>query len=196
MNKEQYMKILKKRLRRLPKEDYNRAVEYFEEYFAEAGQGNEQQAIADLGDPKEAAEQIIRDIAIKNTKVPVKNVKSGLNAVWVGILAVCAAPVALPVLLMAVLVLLMLVFVVFMVVIVLFALGVSLVFAGPISIAGGISILTQSFANSMICIGWGLMGIGLGLLLGYGMYLGCRKFLNCMVGIFGHMVKGRGKKNE
>lgn len=37
MNKEQYMKVLKKRLRRLPKEDYNRAVEYFEEYFAEAG---------------------------------------------------------------------------------------------------------------------------------------------------------------
>ena len=37
MTKSEYMKILSHRLRRLPKEDYYRAIEYFEEYFAEAG---------------------------------------------------------------------------------------------------------------------------------------------------------------
>ena len=55
MTKTEYMKLLSKKLRRLPKEDYNRAVEYFEEYFAEAGPENEQQAIRDLGSPEEAA---------------------------------------------------------------------------------------------------------------------------------------------
>ena len=37
MNKTEYMKILSKKLRRLPKEDYARAIEYFVEYFEEAG---------------------------------------------------------------------------------------------------------------------------------------------------------------
>ena len=51
MNKSEYMKILTHELRRLPKEDYYRAVDYFEEYFAEAGPENEDQAIRDLGSP-------------------------------------------------------------------------------------------------------------------------------------------------
>ena len=34
MTKTEYMKILAHKLRRLPKEDYDRAIEYFEEYFA------------------------------------------------------------------------------------------------------------------------------------------------------------------
>ena len=40
MNKQEYMEQLKKRLKRLPGEDFERAVEYFEEYFAEAGVEN------------------------------------------------------------------------------------------------------------------------------------------------------------
>lgn len=62
MNKTEYMKILSKKLRRLPKEDYARAIEYFEEYFEEAGPENEQQAIQDLGSPEEAARELSRRI--------------------------------------------------------------------------------------------------------------------------------------
>ena len=53
MNKQEYMKQLKQCLRRLPKEDFERAVEYYEEYFADAGSENEAKAIEDLGSPKE-----------------------------------------------------------------------------------------------------------------------------------------------
>ena len=66
MTKTEYMKLLSKKLRRLPKEDYNRAVEYFEEYFAEAGPENEQQAIRDLGSPEEAARELIINLAEQN----------------------------------------------------------------------------------------------------------------------------------
>ena len=45
MTKSEYMKKLSYSLRRLPKEDFNQAIDYFEEYFAEAGEENEQQAI-------------------------------------------------------------------------------------------------------------------------------------------------------
>lgn len=48
MTKSEYMKKLSYSLRRLPKEDFNQAIDYFEEYFAEAGEENEQQAIEDL----------------------------------------------------------------------------------------------------------------------------------------------------
>ena len=75
MNREEYMKLLQHRLRRLPKEDYNRAIAYFIEYFEEAGPEREAQAIEDLGSPELAADQIIRDFAVENADGPAKNVK-------------------------------------------------------------------------------------------------------------------------
>ncbi|MBO5486323.1 MAG: DUF1700 domain-containing protein, partial [Eubacterium sp.] len=57
MNREEYMKLLKRRLRKLPKEDFNKAIAYFEEYFDEAGAERETEAIEDLGSPEEAAGQ-------------------------------------------------------------------------------------------------------------------------------------------
>ena len=68
MTKTEYMKILAHKLRRLPKEDYDRAIEYFEEYFAEAGPENEQQAVSDLGSPEEAAKELIMGLAAQNIK--------------------------------------------------------------------------------------------------------------------------------
>ena len=66
MNREQYMERLRHRLKRLPKEDYERAVAYFTEYFEEAGPEREAQAIEDLGSPELAAVQLIRVFAVGN----------------------------------------------------------------------------------------------------------------------------------
>lgn len=52
MTKADYMKTLAYSLRHLPKEEFEQAMDYFEEYFAEAGPENEQQAIEDLGSPE------------------------------------------------------------------------------------------------------------------------------------------------
>ena len=81
MIKNEYMKVLSHKLRRLPKEDYSRAIEYFEEYFTEAGPGHEEQAIKDLGDPEEAANALIVDFAARNAEEPPKTVRKGLSAV-------------------------------------------------------------------------------------------------------------------
>lgn len=37
MTKKEYMKKLAYQLRRLPKEDFDKAMDYFEEYFEDAG---------------------------------------------------------------------------------------------------------------------------------------------------------------
>ena len=59
MTKTEYLAKLTKYLRKLPQKDYEEALEYFMEYFEEAGPENEAQVIAELGTPKEAAHEVI-----------------------------------------------------------------------------------------------------------------------------------------
>lgn len=62
MTRNEYMEQLKKYLKRLPKEDYDNAIEYFSEYFDEAGPENEQQVMKELGEPKEAARELLLNL--------------------------------------------------------------------------------------------------------------------------------------
>lgn len=62
MTRKEYMEQLKKYLKRLPKEDYDNAIEYFSEYFDEAGPENEQQVMEELGEPKEAARELLLNL--------------------------------------------------------------------------------------------------------------------------------------
>lgn len=196
MNQEQYMKLLRKRLRRLPKEDFEMAVAYFEEYFTDAGPDQAEQAIADLGLPEEAAEQIIRDIAIRNTTAPVAGVRRSLGAVWVGILAVFAVPVALPLAIGLIVVAVMLMIAALASMLAVFLAGAAAVFAGMIAFLAGLSIITVNLPNTLVCLGFGLAGIGLGLLIIYWMCRFGRSFLNWTVHMFGRIVKRKESKVE
>ena len=62
MTRQEYMEELKKYLKRLPKEDYDNAIEYFSEYFDEAGSENEQQVMEELGEPREAARELLLNL--------------------------------------------------------------------------------------------------------------------------------------
>jgi uncharacterized membrane protein len=62
MTRNEYMEQLKKYLKRLPKEDYDNAIEYFSEYFDEAGSENEQQVMEELGEPREAARELLLNL--------------------------------------------------------------------------------------------------------------------------------------
>ena len=63
MNRAEYMRELSWQLRKLPKDEYQKAMDYFDEYFNEAGPENEQQAIQDLGTPEDAAKDLFMDLA-------------------------------------------------------------------------------------------------------------------------------------
>lgn len=196
MNKEQYMKELKSRLKRLPQEDFERAIEYYEEYFADAGEENERQAIADLGTPEEAANALIREFAIENAKQPVKSVKKGASAVWVGILAVFALPVALPITIFGIALVLFLALVLLTVFLLVIVLVLAVVISGPVAIFGGFSIITDSIPAALVCIGNGLLGIGVGLLVGYLVWLLGKKLLSGLVKLFGKAAAKGGVTNE
>ena len=62
LTKEEYLAQLKKYLKRLPKEDYNNAMDYFTEYFEDAGPEGEAALIQELGTPKEAAYEILDNL--------------------------------------------------------------------------------------------------------------------------------------
>ena len=93
MNKEQYLRALAGELRKLPKEEYERAIDYYVEYFEDAGpEHGGREAINDLGTPHEVASQIITEAAMKRMDNPATSVKKGFSTIWLVILAVCAAP--------------------------------------------------------------------------------------------------------
>ena len=62
LTKEEYLAQLKKYLKRLPKEDYNNAMDYFTEYFEDAGSEGETSLMQELGTPKEAAYDILDNL--------------------------------------------------------------------------------------------------------------------------------------
>ncbi len=177
MNKQEYMKQLKQCLRRLPKEDFERAVEYYEEYFADAGSENEAKAIEDLGSPKEAADQIICDLALNYSKEPIKDVRRGMNAIWVALLALFAMPVAVPLLFAGGLLVLSMIVVVWSLLLSMLLMAACMVFVGPVTILAAFTVLFKSISVFLSCIGLGLMSMGIGAALMYASWLLCKKFM-------------------
>ena len=70
LTKEEYLAQLKKYLKRLPKEDYNNAMDYFTEYFEDAGSEGETSLMQELGTPKEAAYDILDNLISEKKKNP------------------------------------------------------------------------------------------------------------------------------
>lgn len=71
MNREQYLKELRKYLKRLPKEDYENAMEYFTEYFDDVK--NDDKAIRELGSPREAASELLAALLDQKARDPFAN---------------------------------------------------------------------------------------------------------------------------
>lgn len=195
MNKTEYMETLKKKLSKLPREDYEKAIEYFEEYFAEAGPEQEKRAMEDLGSPEFASEEIIREIAINNTKEPIRDVKKGLNAVWVGILAIFAAPIALPLAGAGILIVVSMLVAVFMVIISFAMVGVVMIISVPVYLLGAALSLSSGFPVVISCIGIAFLFAGAGMAITYGSILLCRRFLTWVVKCFGYILN-RGEKRD
>lgn len=65
MNRNEFMDVLKNKLNKLPKEEFENAIKYYEEYFDEAGSENENKVIEELGSPYAVSSQIIAEFTLK-----------------------------------------------------------------------------------------------------------------------------------
>ena len=172
MTSEEYLKQLEKYLRKLPQSDYKDAMEYFTEYFADAGPENEQAVIKELGTPKQAAAELMRNLLDKKVdeceamekeeKRKEKKKTTGANVVWIAILALFAAPIGAPILISILIVLLC---------VALCAALLDGVVAGIKMLLRGILAVTVSFGGFCFITGMGVFMLGISILCAvFGVY--------------------------
>lgn len=164
MTKVEYLAKLDKYLRKLPKEDYQEAMDYFSEYFEEAGPENEAQVIAELGTPKEAARDIISRLLDEKIIDQEKTPKSRVSMVWLAILAILSAPVTLPLALFLFLAVITSLALGVAAIAVVLSLGVAFLTSGIYMLFDSWSYLNISFSATALSFGLGLLALGLSLL--------------------------------
>lgn len=98
MTRTEYLAALEKELRQLPKKDFQEAMDYFTEYFDEAGPENEADLMAELGTPQEAASDILANVIGKEdfqSNKFFKRPRSGKEIALLVTLILMASPVLL-----------------------------------------------------------------------------------------------------
>ncbi|EQC68233.1 Integral membrane protein (putative) [Streptococcus sp. HSISB1] len=164
MTKSEYLAKLDKYLKKLPKEDYLEAMDYFREYFDEAGPENEEEVIAELGTPKEAAHDIISRLLNEKIVEDEKTPKNRAVIFWIAILAILASPVALPLIFLLLMIIVAIVAVVVSILVAVIALGVGLFISGGALLVNSWSYLNISYASTTLGLGLGLLAGGLSIL--------------------------------
>lgn len=164
MTRTEYLAKLEHYLKRLPQADYQEAMDYFTEYFDEAGPENEAQVIAELGSPKEAASDLINRLLdekiVDDTKTPRKTTRT----VWIAILAILGTPLSLPLVFILFALLITILAVGFAVVITVLMLGVAFLTSGLYMLYDSWSYLSISTSTTILGLGIGLLSIGLSIL--------------------------------
>lgn len=167
MTKEQYLKELNVQLRHLPKEDREHAIEYYTEYLEETGECIDQ-AIEEIGTPKEVSEQIITELAYKIVDEKGQKDSKRNSNLRILILALFVAPISIPVLIMSGI---LVISVIFMIILFLF----SFVVFGFLLIAVGLGgsiisviALFQNLFDAMAIGGISMISIGVGIFVTYG----------------------------
>ena len=165
MTKTEYIAKLTKYLRKLPQQDYEEAIEYFMEYFEEAGPENEARVIAELGTPKEAAHEVISRLLEEKIVEDKSSLRNKTTILWIAILAVLASPVALPILLFFLAMIVTLLLIIFAVIVTALALTFALLISGVYTFFTSFSLLNISLASTLFGGGLGLLMFGGALLL-------------------------------
>ena len=102
MNKQEYLESIRSRISAMPADDVNRFMDYYSEMIDDRVEDglSEEEAVADMGSPDAAVEQILEDMPLtKLVKEKIKP-KHELKA-WEVVLIVLGSPVWIPLLITA-----------------------------------------------------------------------------------------------
>lgn len=163
MNQESFLLELKKKLRRLPKDEIDNILLYYKEYFEDSEKSDEE-VIQELGLPSSIASQILAEYAFDDTK---QNRGKGYS-IFLIILAIFAAPIGIPLAIGGIILLFAMLIVIAALLICFAAVVFSFLAAGIAVCIGGVAVILESPATSIFYIGAGLVIIGLSILLAYG----------------------------
>lgn len=172
MNKETYLKELRKNLKVLDSKERDEVIAFYEEYFDDAGVENEAKVIEEFGTPKELSKKILVDVVNRRfnesegeEEVEDKKAKnSSIRGIWVVLAALLALPLS-PILLALVIVLAAIAFAIVVTIIAVILSGALVVGVGVITFGLGLTLLLSKFGAAITVIGCGLICYGVGALL-------------------------------
>lgn len=199
MTKDAYMAKLQKYLRKLPKQDYEDAIEYFNEYFSDADEEGQQALMKELGTPKEAASDLMyhlldRKLQVKQESGEAEKHKKGTT--MVAVLAILSTPVTIPLFIALVAILFSIMICVVCVLMSDFICAFSMLLIGGKLLLRGIVSFPYSISGGLTITGCALLGIGGAILLYIlGIYL-CKWTGALLVKAAQYLARKRGKNHE
>lgn len=162
MTKIEFMEKLKKGIAHFPLEEQDSIIEYYEEYFLEAGAENAEQAISELEDPEQIIQKLKSDLSKKENEE--KETKKKWP-IWLWILFIFAAPF----LFVFVAVAFVLLISIFIIIFSLFIVGIALFICGFFCFIIGIWTTFLHVPTGAMLIGLSFLALGLGVLFGIAM---------------------------
>ena len=159
MTRTEYLNQLEAYLMQLPQADRIEAMDYFKELFDDAGPEGEEELIASLGSPKEAAHDILTTLLDK--KINEENSsKNNRQVIQIAILALLAAPIGIPVAIGLLMVIIGIFIAAISVLLTFFAVSAAGMVLGAVLLFESFYVLAESTSAFMLIFGGGLLAIG------------------------------------
>jgi len=193
MTRTEYLNQLEAYLMKLPQSDRIEAMDYFK-LFDDAGPEGEEELIASLGSPKEAAHDILTTLLDKKINEENSN-KNNRQVLQIAILALLAAPIGIPVgigLLMAIIGIFI---AAVSVLIAFFAVSAAGMVLGAVLLFESFYILAESTSAFVLIFGGGLLAIGASSLVLLATFYVTR-FFGLLVLRLIQWILNRGKRGE
>lgn len=193
MNRKEFINKLRKEISKLPEEEIEAAIEYYEEYFDDAGEENEKEVLDQLGSPKKVAGQIKSEYVVRTFDEEEKpTAKKRISVIWYIIIGICSAPVSIPLAILAGAIAIALVIAAVCCIVAVFAMIIGGILAAIGSIIVGIMAIPVALSTASFFV-----GIGIGV-LAFMCAMGCLLIIGIKAGIKGIVkaVRKRYKKKE
>ncbi len=166
MTKDDYLKALRANIKNVPADEAANIIQYYSEYFDEAGAENAAKVIEELGPPKQLATKVCADYAIREVEqgTGTKNIKKKASNTWLIVLAVIGSPVWFPLALAVAVVLIALMVAAIMVLVAFGITAAAAILTGVLMICSGFVAAFSSLPTMAVFVGGGFMIIGVGIL--------------------------------
>ena len=194
MTRTDYLTQLETYLNKLPEADRIEAMDYFKELFDDAGSEGEEELIASLGTPKEAAHDILSDLLDKKVnEAPAQ--KNNRQLLHIALLALLVAPIGIPVGIGILMAIIGIFIAAVSVILAFFAVSVTGILLGGLFIIESFSVLVEAKSAFILIFGAGLLAIGASSLVLLGISYVARFFGLLIVRLVQWILK-KGKRGD
>ncbi len=160
MNSERYLTELSGYLNPLSKEEKKNAMEYYREYAADI-ESNGEDIVEKLGTPRDLANSILSDNALKSLNDPDESVKKKTHGCLIALLVLFALPVGLPLAIAAFAIILAFGITGFALVLAFGLSGIGILVGAIVAVVAGFTFLFSLPMTGIAIIGMSMMMVGI-----------------------------------